>query len=171
MTGASGGVGSAAVQLAKARKAKVIGITSQSKSNNVLNLGADNVLLREDSLVQILGTSSIDVVIDLVGGKQWPEFLDVLKSGGRYAVAGAIGGSLVELDIRTLYLKDLSLLGCTVLEKGVFAHLVKRIEQDDIVPVVDKTFPLDQIAEAQKYFETKQHTGKIVLTLTDSEQH
>jgi NADPH:quinone reductase-like Zn-dependent oxidoreductase len=59
----------------------------------------------------------------------------------------------------------------TVLEKGVFANLVRRIEQDDIVPVVDKTFPLDQIAEAQKYFVTKQHTGKIVLTLTDSEQH
>ncbi|MBI9086704.1 MAG: alcohol dehydrogenase family protein [Desulfobacterales bacterium] len=171
VTGASGGVGSAAVQLAKARKAKVIGITNQSKSNNVLNLGADNVLLREDSLVQALGTSSIDVVIDLVGGKQWPELLDVLKSGGRYAVAGAIGGPLVELDIRTLYLKDLSLFGCTVLEKGVFANLVRRIEQDDIVPVVDKTFPLDQIAEAQKYFLTKQHTGKIVLTLTDSEQH
>ena len=171
VTGASGGVGSALVQLAKARKAKVIGITSQSKSNNVLNLGADNVLLREDSLVQTLGTNSIDVVIDLVGGKQWPELLDVLKSGGRYAVAGAIGGPLVELDIRTLYLKDLSLFGCTVLEKGVFANLVRSIEQDDIVPAVDKTFPLDQIAEAQKYFVTKQHTGKIVLTLTDSEQH
>ncbi|MDA3790120.1 MAG: alcohol dehydrogenase family protein [Desulfobacula sp.] len=171
VTGASGGVGSAAVQLAKTRKAKVIGITSQSKSNNVLNLGADNVLLREDSLVQTLGTSSIDVVIDLVGGKQWPELLDVLKSGGRYAVAGAIGGPLVELDIRTLYLKDLSLFGCTVLEKGAFANLVRHIEQDDIVPVVDKTFPLDRIAEAQKYFVTKQHTGKIVLTLTDNEQH
>ena len=168
VTGASGGVGSAVVQLAKARKAKVIGITSQSKTKNVLNLGADNVLLREGSVVQTLGNSSIDVVIDLVAGKQWPELLDVLKSGGRYAVAGAIGGPLVELDIRTLYLKDLSLFGCTVLEKEVFASLVRRIEQDDIVPVVAKTFPLDQIAEAQKYFLTKQHTGKIVLTLTDS---
>ena len=171
VTGASGGVGSALIQLAKARKAKVIGITSQFKSNNVLNLGAENILLREDSLVQTLGTNSIDVVIDLVGGEKWPELLDILNSGGRYAVAGAIGGPLVKLDIRTLYLKDLSLFGCTVLEKGVFANLVKRIEQEDIVPVVDKTFPLDQIAEAQKYFVTKQHTGKIVLTLTDSEQH
>jgi NADPH:quinone reductase-like Zn-dependent oxidoreductase len=169
VTGASGGVGSAAVQLVKARKARVIGITSQAKSNNVLNLGADNVLLREDSVVQILGTSSIDVVIDLVGGKHWPELLDVLKPGGRYAVAGAIAGPLVELDIRNLYLKDLSLFGCTVLEKEVFSNLVSRIEQNDIVPVVAKTFPLDQIAEAQKYFVTKQHTGKIVLTLMDSE--
>jgi NADPH:quinone reductase-like Zn-dependent oxidoreductase len=171
VTGASGGVGSAAVQLAKARKARVIGITSQSKTNNVLNLGADNVLLREDSVVQTLGTSSVDVVIDLVAGKQWPELLDVLKSGGRYAVAGAIGGPLVKFDIRTLYLKDLSFFGCTVLEKEVFANLVRCIEQDEIVPVVARTFSLDQIAEAQKYFETKQHTGKVVLTLTDSEQY
>lgn len=158
-----GGVGSAVVQLAKARKAGVIGITSQSKSNNVLNLGADRVLLREDRLVQTLGAGSIDVVIDLVGGKWWPELLDVLKTGGRYAVAGAIGGPLVELDIRTLCLKDLSLFGCTVLGKGVFSNLVRRIEHGDIVPVVDKIFPLGEIAEAQKYFETKQHTGKIVL--------
>lgn len=169
VTGASGGVGSATVQLAKARKAKVIGITSSSKSNNVLNLGAENVLLREASVVQTLGANSIDVVIDIVAGEQWPELLNVLKPAGRYAVAGAIGGPFVELDIRTLYLKDLSLLGCTVLEKEVFTNLVRRIEQDDIVPVVAKTFPLEQIVEAQKYFLTKKHTGKIVLTL-NSEQ-
>ena len=169
ITGASGGVGSAAVQLAKARGAKVVGITSPSKSDKVLNLGADKILLRKDSVVQILGRNSIDVVIDLVAGEQWSELLDVLKPSGRYAVAGAIGGSLVELDVRTLYLKDLSLFGCTVLEKEIFSNLIKHIEQNDIVPVVAKTFPLGQIAEAQKYFVTKKHTGKIVLTLTDGE--
>ncbi len=168
VTGASGGVGSAVVQLAKARKSKVIGITSRSKSNSVINLGADSVLLREDSVVQTLGTGSIDVVIDLVAGKQWPDLLDVLKPGGRYAVAGAIGGPLVDLDIRTLYLKDLSIFGCTVLGKDVFANFVRRVEQNEIVPVVAKTFPLDQIADAQKCFLTKQHTGKIVLTLSGS---
>ena len=169
VTGASGGVGSAAVQLAKARGAKVVGVTSPSKSDKVLSLGADKIVLREDSVVQTLGSSSIGVVIDLVAGKQWPELLDVLRPSGRYAVAGAIGGPLVELDVRTLYLKDLSLFGCTVLEKKVFSNLIKRIEQNDIAPVVAKTFPLDQIAAAQKYFEAKHHTGKIVLTLTDDE--
>ena len=83
---------------------------------------------------------------------------------GRYAVAGAIGGPFVELDVRTLYLKDLSLFGCTVLGKEVFASLVRHIEQGDIIPVIAGTFPLEQIAQAQKYFLTKQHTGKIVLT-------
>jgi NADPH:quinone reductase-like Zn-dependent oxidoreductase len=166
VTGASGGVGSAVVQLAKARGAKVIGITSPSKIDKVLSLGADKILLREDSVTEKLGNNSIDVVIDLVAGKQWPELLDVLKPSGRYAVAGAIGGPLVELDVRTLYLKDLSLFGCTVLEKEVFAKLIQRLEQNDIVPIVAKTFPLEQIVDAQKCFLTKQHTGKIVLTLT-----
>ena len=169
VTGASGGVGSAAVQLAKARGAKVFGITSPSKTAKVLSLGADKILLREDSVVQTLGNNSIDVVIDLVAGERWPELLDVLKPSGRYAVAGAIGGPLVELDVRTLYLKDLSLFGCTVLAKEVFSNLIKRIEQNDITPVVAKTFPLWQIAEAQKYFVTKIHAGKIVLTLTNGE--
>jgi NADPH:quinone reductase-like Zn-dependent oxidoreductase len=169
VTGASGGVGSAAIQLAKARGAKVIGITSPSKSDKVLNLGADKILLREDSVVQTLGRNSIDVVIDLVAGEQWPELLDALRPSGRYAVAGAIGGPLVNLDVRTLYLKDLSLFGCTVLEKEVFSNLIKHIEQNDIVPLVAKTFPLDQIARAQKCFVTKKHTGKIVLTLTNGE--
>jgi NADPH:quinone reductase-like Zn-dependent oxidoreductase len=169
VTGASGGVGSAAVQLAKARGANVVGITSPSKSDKVLSLGADKILLREDSVVQILGSNSIDVVIDLVAGERWPELLYVLRPSGRYAVSGAIGGPLVELDVRTLYLKDLSLFGCTVLEKEIFANLIKHIEQNDITPVVAKTFPLGQIADAQKYFVTKKHTGKIVLTLTDDE--
>lgn len=169
ITGASGGVGSAAVQLAKARGAEVVGITSPSKSDKVLNLGADKILLRKDSVVQTLGRNSIDVVIDLVAGEQWSGLLDVLRPSGRYAAAGAIGGALVELDVRTLYLKDLSLFGCTVLKKEIFSNLIKHIEQNDIVPIVAKTFPLGQIAEAQKYFVTKKHTGKIVLTLTDGE--
>jgi len=169
VTGASGGVGSAAVQIAKARGAKVVGITSPSKTDKVISLGADKILLREDSVVKILGSNSLDVVIDLVAGEHWAELLDVLKPSGRYAVAGAIGGPLVELDVRTLYLKDLSLFGCTVLAKEVFSNLIKRIEQNDITPVVAKTFPLGQIADAQKYFVTKKHTGKIVLTLTKGE--
>lgn len=165
VTGASGGVGSAVVQLARARGAKVFAITSPSKADKVMRLGTDKILLREDSVVKILGTNAIDVVIDLVAGERWPELLDVLKPSGRYAVAGAIGGPLVKLDVRTLYLKDLSLFGCTVLAKEVFSNLIKSIERKDIVPIVSKTFPLANIADAQTTFETKKHIGKIVLNL------
>jgi NADPH:quinone reductase-like Zn-dependent oxidoreductase len=166
VTGASGGVGSAVIQLAKAREAQVIGITSSSKSEKILNLGADRTLARDDSLVKGLGKNSVDVVIDLVAGKHWPDLLEVLKPFGRYAVAGAIAGPLVELDVRTLYLKDLSLFGCTVLGESVFSRLITRIEAGEVSPVVANTFSLAQIAEAQKQFETKQHIGKFVIDIS-----
>ena len=169
VTGASGGVGSAVIQLANARGAKVVGITSPSKVDAVLNLGAEQILMRSDSIVQALGKDSVDVVIDLVAGKQWPELLDVLKPFGRYAVAGAIGGPHVELDIRTLYLKDLSFSGCTVLGESVFANLIKRIESNEISPLVARTFTLSHLTDAQSYFITKQYTGKLVIDLTNND--
>lgn len=166
VTGASGGVGSAAIQLAKARGAQVLGITSLSKADKVLSLGADRTLTRNDRLVQVLGKNSVDVVIDLVAGQQWPGLLDALKPFGRYAVAGAIAGPLVELDVRTLYLKDLSLFGCTVLGESVFSNMIKRIEVGEVAPVVANTFSLPLVPEAQKQFETKKHIGKLVIDLS-----
>ncbi len=163
VTGASGGVGSATVQLARARGAQVIAVTSPSKSPTLSQLGADKSLDRDADLVSELGTNSVDAVIDLVAGPKWPSLLDVLRSGGRYAVAGAIGGPRVELDVRTLYLKDLSLFGCTVLEPEVFGSLVRRIERGDIKPLVAVTYPLRDIQVAQRAFGEKGHVGKIVL--------
>ena len=163
VTGSSGGVGSAAVQLAKRRGARVIGIASASKADEVRSAGADEVLDRDADLVQALGRNSVDVVIDLVGGDGWPPLLDVLKVGGRYATAGAIAGPLVELDVRTLYLKDLSFFGCTFQEDQVFENLVSYVERGEIRPIVAKTFPLEQIAQAQEMFLAKEFTGKLVL--------
>jgi NADPH:quinone reductase-like Zn-dependent oxidoreductase len=163
VTGASGGVGTAAVQLAKARGADVIAITSPSKSDALHELGAATTLGREDDVVLKLGANSVDVVIDLVAGPKWPALLNVLRPGGRYAVAGAIGGAMVELDVRTLYLKDLSFYGCTVLEPEVFENLVGRIERNEIKPLVAETYALEDIGEAQASFGKKGHIGKIVL--------
>ena len=163
ITGASGGVGSAAVQLAKRRGAQVIAIASHAKTSDVKDLGAKTVIDRETDLVQELGENSIDVVVDLVAGPQWQSFLSVLKPRGRYAVAGAIAGPIVELDVRTLYLKDLSFFGCTRLEPQVFNNLVCYIENNEIKPVLANTYPLREIVQAQKDFLEKSHTGKLVL--------
>ena len=76
-----------------------------------------------------MASESLDVVVDVVGGEAFPRRLDALKRGGRYVVAGAIGGPNVELDLRTLYLRDLRLIGCTILEPDVFTHLVGYIER------------------------------------------
>lgn len=165
VTGASGGVGSAAIQLARARGADVIGITTQAKAMEIIKLGAKRTFTRGENLIAELGRNSVDVVIDLVAGERWPDLLEILKPFGRYGVAGAIGGPLVELDVRTLYLKDLSFFGCTVLGESVFAALVKRIEAGDIAPLVAQTFPLSAIQEAQTLFEKKQHVGKFVIDM------
>lgn len=163
ITGASGGVGSAAVQLAKRRGAEVIAICAPSKADEVRALGADRTLDRNADLVATLGRNAVDVVIDIVAGPVWPALLEVLRLGGRYACAGAIAGPITELDVRTLYLKDLTLFGCTFQEDAVFENLVRYIEAGEIRPVVAKTYPLDQIAQAQRDFLSKSHTGKLVL--------
>ncbi len=165
VTGASGGVGSAAVQLAKARGAYVWAVTSPAKSDALLELGADETVSRDTDLTAVPGSGTVDVVIDLVAGDKWPQYLEVLRPGGRYAVAGAIAGPLVELDVRTLYLKDLSLFGCTVLEPEVFSNLIKRIEQGAVKPIVAQSFSLEEIRDAQTMFLKKNHVGKIVLTI------
>ena len=163
ITGASGGVGSAAIQLAKRRGAKVIAIASAEKINDVKKIGADTVIKRGESLNGVLEAESVDVVIDLVAGGQWAELLDVLKKGARYAAAGAIAGPIVELDIRTLYLKDLTLLGCTFQNAQVFKNLIGYIERNEIKPLVAKSYPLKDIVNAQKDFLSKKYTGKLVL--------
>ena len=165
VTGASGGVGSAVIQLAKRRGAHVIAVAAAAKHDEVGALGADTVLPRDVNLIAALGRKSVDVVIDVVGGQAWSQMLAVLRPRGRYAVCGAIGGPWVELDLRTLYLKDLTLLGCTALDPDVFADLVGHIERGEIRPVVAATFPLHDIVAAQRLFLTKQHVGKIVLTV------
>ena len=167
VTGASGGVGSAAVQLAKARGAYVWAVTSPAKKDALRKLGADETISRESDLDVIPGPNCLDVVIDLVAGDKWPQYLDVLRPGGRYAVAGAIAGPHVALDVRTLYLKDLSLFGCTILEPGVFKNLITRIEQGDVKPLVAKTFRLEDICDAQTLFLEKKHVGKIVLEIAN----
>lgn len=165
VTGASGGVGGAAMQLAHGRGADVVVVAAADKHEPLLSLAAQEAVDRDDDPVECFGTDSFDVVIDVVGGSQWPQLLQVLRPGGHYATAGAIAGPLVELDLRTLYLKDITMHGCTVLDDGVFASLVRRIEHGELRPQVAATYPLERIVEAQAEFVAKRHVGKIVLDL------
>jgi NADPH:quinone reductase-like Zn-dependent oxidoreductase len=163
IAGASGGVGSAAVQLASRRGAEVIAIAGKAKKDQVKSLGVSRVLERGADIVEALGAKSIDVVIDNVGGESFGAMIEVLKQGGRYVSSGAIGGPLVTLDMRSFYLKDLKLIGCTAWDEPVFPNLVSYIENREIRPLVAKTFPLQNIAEAQQEFLEKKHFGNFVL--------
>ena len=163
ITGASGGVGTAAIQLANLRGANVIAQCSKEKAEDLKKIGAHKTIDRNDSLIQSLGKNSIDLVVDLVGGIQWPQILETLKSGGRYVVSGAIAGPIVELDLRTLYLKDLTFYGSTFNHVNVFYDLINYIERNKIKPIIARTFSLKDIKLAQEMFLEKKFVGKIVL--------
>ena len=161
ITGASGGVGSAAIQLAKRRGAHVTAVTGPAKADALRALGADDVLDRDAPFP----ARSFDVVLDLVGGPRWGDTIDALRDGGRYAVAGAIAGPIVELDLRTLYLRDLTFFGCTHQPANVFTDLVGYIEAGEIVPVLAETFPLRDLRAAQQAFLAKSHVGKVGIAV------
>ncbi|WP_299846804.1 alcohol dehydrogenase family protein [uncultured Roseovarius sp.] len=159
ITGASGGVGLAAVQLAALRGAKVIAQASGEKADAVRLAGASEVLGRGETP----GPHTINVAIDLVGGPDWGKLIDALKPGGRYATAGAIAGPMVEADLRTIYLNDLTIFGVTYQPAESFTALVDLINTGQIRPLVSKTYPLRQIGDAQADFAAKVYPGKLVL--------
>ncbi|MEE8285198.1 MAG: alcohol dehydrogenase family protein, partial [Gammaproteobacteria bacterium] len=161
ITGASGGVGSALVQLAKRRAARVIAIAGSNKMEAIAELGADCVIPRDaedfEAMVRAAAPDGeVQVVADVVGGRGFPRLLELLARGGRYVAAGAIAGPTVDLDLRTLYLKDLELLGATVMPVGIFETLVGYIEREEIRPLLAKTFPLHRLRDAQNEFLHKQ---------------
>ena len=104
-----------------------------------------------------------DIVADIVGGPYWGNLIKVLERGGRYTCSGAIAGPIVELDLRTFYLNDLTLIGSTVVEPHIFGDLVGYIERGEIQPVLAATFPLKDFRSAQAAFIDKKHTGNIVV--------
>lgn len=163
--GASGGVGGALVQLAKRRGARVIAMASEAKHDDVAALGPDMILPRApENLRAALGGEKISVVADVVGGPYWPTLIDILERGGRYTCSGAIAGPTVELDLRTFYLRDLTFAGSTVIPPQVMPNLIRYIEKDEIKPLLDATYPLEQLREAQAAFIAKKHVGNIVVT-------
>ena len=163
VTGASGGVGSAVVQLAKRRGAQVTAVVGKSKIDALARLEIDRIIERGADLIAELGESSVDVIIDNVAGPGFEPLLKLLRRGGRYASSGAIAGPMVSMDMRDFYLKDLLLIGCTAWDEPVFPNLIGYIERGEIVPLVAKTFALEDIVSAQQEFLQKAHFGNFVL--------
>ena len=163
VTGASGGVGSATVQLAKRRGAQVTAICGASKAEQVRSIGADVIIERGSDLAEVLGEHNFDVVVDNVAGDDFPHMLTALKRGGRYVSSGAIAGPIVSLDMRDMYLKDIQLIGCTAWDEPVFPNLISYIEKGEIRPLLAKSFPLEDIVQAQTEFMEKKHFGNFVL--------
>jgi NADPH:quinone reductase-like Zn-dependent oxidoreductase len=161
VTGASGGVGLAAVQLLAHLGCRVIAYTTEAKSSVVTASGADEILIRGQDR---LGDSpEVDVVLDVVGGPEFSELVSALHTGGRLAVVGAIAGPLVQLDLRQIYLRQRHIIGSTMHTKETFRRLVELAGRGAVSPVVAETFPLSRFAAAQAAFVRKDFVGKLVL--------
>jgi alcohol dehydrogenase len=143
----------------------VTAVTSAGKADAVRAAGADAILERGAAPEP----GSATVVIDVVGGPGFQSLLDALRAGGRYAVSGAIAGPIVEADLRTIYLNDLTLYGCTHQPRAEFAKLIEHVNSGRIRPLVSKTYPLAEIAAAQADFAAKTYPGKLVLIPPDIE--
>jgi len=165
--GASGGVGGALIQLAKRRGAKTIAMASASKHAQIAPLGPDVLLDRDPgdlaAALSEVGFPTVSVVADVVGGPIFPQLLDVLERGGRYTCAGAIAGPIVELDLRTFYLKDLTFTGATIIPPHLFGDLVGYIARGEVKPLLAQTYPLEELHDAQRAFIAKRHVGNIVV--------
>jgi NADPH:quinone reductase-like Zn-dependent oxidoreductase len=167
VTGASGGVGLALVQLAAARGAHVLAITSGSKGDAVLENGAAQVFNRDspDFLARITAAApgGLDVVADIAGGPGVSAMMPMLRDNGRWVIAGAVAGPVVEFDLRRLYLHNVQLIGSSMHTRVHFRRLVELARSGGVRPQVSSTFTLAEIALAQEEFSARRHIGKIVI--------
>lgn len=170
VTGAAGGVGTALIQLAHVRGARVIAVAGRSKRVRLEELGADHFVAREsDGLVaevaKLVGSAGVDVVADVVGGALFDPIVKLLRRAGRYTTAGAIGGPVTSFDLRDLIYKDLEMYGITNPTAATFARLVRLIEEGRLRPVLEDTYDLSDLAKAQELLAKRSHVGKFVVTL------
>lgn len=167
VTGASGGVGLALVQLAAARGARVIALTTSNGRDTVLAAGAAEAVDRRSETVTAdvarAARGDVDVVVDVVGGWALASFLGLVATGGRWVVAGAIAGPVVDLDLRQIYLRRRRLIGSTMHTPAQFRRLVEVARAGGVAPHVDATFPLEEIHAAQAAFREPGRRGKLVL--------
>ncbi|MCY4274348.1 MAG: zinc-binding dehydrogenase, partial [Gammaproteobacteria bacterium] len=168
VTGASGGVGSFLVQIGKLLGAEITAVATKEKHEQLVILGANSTIDRHanDLISASLSAGSgggYSVVADVVGGDLFPEYLEILNRGGRYVVAGAIAGPIVKLDLRTLYLKNLSFFGSTIYLRETMSRIMEYANSNQLVPAVYQEYALREICQAQDHFLKKKHVGNMVL--------
>ena len=169
ISGASGGVGSAAIQLCRLRGARIIGIASAAKASTLKSLGAETVIDRNtkdlEHAIREAAGCTIDVALDVVGGDMFMPLINALRQGGRYSSSGCISGPLVNFDLRQLIYKDLQLTGATIVPAGTMKRIVGLINQGLLKPLLAQSFPLKDLGKAQNEFTAKKYVGNIVVTL------
>jgi NADPH:quinone reductase-like Zn-dependent oxidoreductase len=166
VTGASGGVGIALVQLARARGAHVVAMTSEAKAGGVVQAGATVAIDRNrpvDTALRQVAPEGLTAVLDVVGGQILLDVLPHLRDGARWVIAGALGGHTVAIDLRRLYLHNIAIVGSSMHTPRHFDLLAAEARRGNIRPPIAATYDLADIHEAQEAFAGRDHVGKIVL--------
>jgi len=168
---ASAGVGTAAIQVAKdVIGAKVIATTSSpEKATKATELGADVVINYKEEDVrervrEITGGAGVDCVVDHVGADFFAPAFASLRTGGRYGICGATTGLRTELHLGLLFSQQKEIYGVYMGTKEDMREIVELMNRGAIKPVVDRTFPLEEVAAAHKYMGETSFFGKLILT-------
>jgi NADPH:quinone reductase-like Zn-dependent oxidoreductase len=168
---AGSGVGQAAVQLARAAGARVIAtVGSEAKADAARSIGADEVLDHyRDDLVsrvrELTDRRGVDVVVEHVGAATWERSVRALARGGRLVTCGATTGHAASLNLRHLFARQLSFLGSYMGGKPELLRASELFFRGVVRPVVDRTFPLSETAQAHRHLESSSQFGKVVLTV------
>jgi NADPH2:quinone reductase len=173
--GGNSGIGITAIQLGKAFGAKVfVTVGSEEKGKACLELGAEAyVNYKTQDFEEVLANKGIDVVLDMIGGEYLKKNLTVLRPEGRLVYINAVDGNKVQLNISQVMMKRLTITGSTLrsrdyqFKKELTADIKKKVwplmDSGKFKPVIFKTFPLAEAAEAHRLLESGTHTGKIIL--------
>ncbi|MDG0817243.1 NAD(P)H-quinone oxidoreductase [Bdellovibrio svalbardensis] len=181
--GGAGGIGTTAIQMASALGARVFTTVGKKESVSICEeLGAERVILyKEEDFVSVVKEATqnggVDVILDMVGGDYFTRNVEALANQGRLVQIATLQGAKVELDLRKMMAKRLTLTGSTlraraISEKTRIAQALEKnvwplLNQGKMKPVIFKTLPLEKAAEAHALMESSQHTGKIVLKVKD----
>jgi len=169
--GASGGVGSASIQIAKLAGANVIAVTSNTeKMSFAKKLGADIVLNRKSGdywgeLAALTGNRGVDLVLENVGAATWAQSLRSLVKGGRLVTCGRTTGNLAETDIKLIFWNQLRIIGSTMANRKEFSEVMQLIFQGKLSPVIDSVFTLEQAQSAYQRLHDAEQFGKIVIKI------
>jgi alcohol dehydrogenase len=170
VTGASGGVGSGVIQLCRARGAIPIAVVGPGKEKMVTDIGAESTVTRGlgdliSSVAEVARGHQIDVVVDTVAGPMLPKLIEILRPQGRYVTCGAMGGPIIEIDMRRIYLKNLEIHGASQGTRRDFRTICDFVVSGAIKPLLAATYPLADLARAQLDFKKKNFVGKMVIVV------
>jgi NADPH:quinone reductase-like Zn-dependent oxidoreductase len=169
--GASGGVGTAAIHIARRIGAVVLAVTSSpEKAAQLKAIGANCTIDRttddlEEAIQHLTNRQGVDMIINPVGGNTWRAAIRSLTTGGRMLLCGATAGDSPPISIREIYQAHRQILGAPLGNRSDFRAILDLVFRREITPTIDRILPLEQVSEAHALLEENALVGKVVMTI------